>query len=293
MSMMANNTVVTNNERGLTLIELMIAATISVVATAGMGFIYQSQQGEFERQKMVSELDATGRLAVNHMAKRIRLARVGSDPTAALLTACACQISFDSNQRGVYTFLPIMTPDTPQGQTTTIQVTSTAGFAVGDRVSLTSWTVTPTWRARTIQAIGAGPPTLTLNPALNQSFPSFPRGSGVFQTFTTTFALHLTQRQLLQNNSLALASNARMNANGYPPSGVALFRYFNQANTELVPPGTGTCLTRCLTESDRTMVREVEIALPMESPRVTNRVTNQRSTVTHQTRVKLRLPSPS
>lgn len=292
-----------HNERGLTLVELMIATTIAVLATAGAWMVYSSQQLEFARQRMVSEMDHSARTVTNDMAKRIRLARVGSDPEDALRTACACQISFDSNRRGVYTFLPMTS-----GLTPTIQVNSTAGFAVGDTVSLTSWTVplNPNlqWQVRTIQEILAGPPRLRLDQALLNVMPigslqtGFPQGSGVFQTFRTTFALHLTQRQLLQNNSLALATNVLMNANGYPPApaggdGPPLFSYFDRNNNPLNPTAGATCLTTCLTFGQRSMVREVSISLSLQSQGVTNVVAKTRSSVTHQTGVKLRMPSPS
>jgi len=262
----------------------MIAITIALLATGGAWMVYSSQQAEFARQRMVSELDLTARMAVNDMAKRLRLARVGSDPANAISVACAGRIIFQSNRRGVYTFLK----QASVINNATISVDSVAGFTVGDNVALTDWA---SWQTRTITGMNnaVNPPTVTLSAALASVFPG---GSGVFQVLSTTLELDLAPKQL-KSGALVLATNVKMNANGYPPSGVALFRYFDQSNVEMLPAAGATALTTCLTAGQRTMVREVIVSLSLESPRVTNVAAQTRSTVTHQTGVKLRLPSPS
>ena len=269
----------TSNQRGSSLIEIMIALVIALVVTAAASAAYIHQQRFYRNQAMLAETDESTQVAMNVLSKNIRLARAGTDPTNAILEACACSIRFRCNRNNVSTFF------TGTSTGPTISAESVAGFSVNDTVSVTNWS---TWVSRSITAVQATPPRLTLNTALPSSFPT---GSGVFQNRTISYALDIANKWL-QMDGQVLAVNLETDANGFFQGGEPLFRYYTETDTELVPPGTGSCLTRCLLPADRTTLRKARIFITAETPLAINPVTGEKGIVTHETTVRLRHPTP-
>ncbi len=228
-----------SDQRGFSLTEIMVAAAILVIVTAGTSTVFISQYRAYESQKMITDTEQVGRIALTTMAKQIRLARAGADPAASLTAACACRIAFQSSHSGpgVRTFL---TADAVAGATM-LTVQSTTGFTNGTTIFLTNWS---TWASRTIDTV-TGATTLTLNAALDPPFTAgLPRGSGVFPVLTTTFQFNPTTGQLLRNTQV-LAENVRAMS----------FQYFDGSNAPLPLVDDGTpCDTQCLTGTERATV---------------------------------------
>jgi len=84
------------DNRGFTLVEVMIAITVSAILTIVMYTALQGQQTSYLAQEQVSETHQTLRVAMRQLARELRMA--GYDPTgkadAGILTAIADQIQF-------------------------------------------------------------------------------------------------------------------------------------------------------------------------------------------------------
>jgi len=62
------------NQRGVTLVELMIAITISSIVMIGIGSVYTSSKRSFKLQEEFSRLQENGRFAINHITRFVRSA---------------------------------------------------------------------------------------------------------------------------------------------------------------------------------------------------------------------------
>lgn len=69
------------NEKGFTLIEMMVAIVISSIATIGAYNIFISQQKAYMIQEQVADMQQNARVAIDLMMREIRMA--GYDPTEA------------------------------------------------------------------------------------------------------------------------------------------------------------------------------------------------------------------
>lgn len=59
-------------QRGVTLVELMIAITISSIVMIGIGSVYTSSKRSFKLQEEFSRLQENGRFAINHITRFVR-----------------------------------------------------------------------------------------------------------------------------------------------------------------------------------------------------------------------------
>lgn len=266
------------NQAGVSIIEMMMGSMIALLAVAGITTAFLQQHRIHENQKMAASADQSIRTGISLMAKQIRLARAGADPGTAIFQACGCRLWFQSNRNGGHS---IMTSDSAGP---TIPVESIAGFAIGNPVSITNWSL---WESRVIAGVQASPPALTLDSA----FPAtWAKGSVVFQNRSTLFDLDIAGKRLLMDGQL-LAAQLKLDPNGLF-QGEPLFRYFKEDNTELVPPGTGDCRTTCLGFSDRVVIRKIGIKLTVETDRPHTPNATDKTAITQQTIVMLRHPTP-
>lgn len=262
-----------NDQDGFSLIEVIITLSITSLILGAATLAFLSQSNHHESQRMVSSLNQAGRMAMTVLQGQIRLARAGADPETSLMDACACLIRFQGNQSGTKTFLTTASagPDLP--------IESAAGYSVGETVFVTDWT---RWVSRTLTQIQSNPPLLRINAPLPSSFS---RGSGVFQSALTTFELDPNNKKLSRNGQI-LVDHVLISEDK------PLFRYFKKDNAELLPAGSGTCMEKCLVPSDRSQVRKVVISMEIETPRATNNVTAEKSTLNLQADALLRHPVP-
>ena len=59
-------------QRGVTLVELMIAITISSIVMLGIGSVYTSSKRSFKLQEEFSRLQENGRFAINYITRFVR-----------------------------------------------------------------------------------------------------------------------------------------------------------------------------------------------------------------------------
>ena len=64
------------NRKGITLIELLVALTISGILVAGVYRTFVSQQHTYTVQEQVVDMQQNVRLAINRMTRELRMARV-------------------------------------------------------------------------------------------------------------------------------------------------------------------------------------------------------------------------
>jgi len=90
------------SDKGLTLIELMIAMTIFLLVIGGIYSTFQSQHKSYLMQEEVAAMQQNIRAAMFYLTKEIRMA--GCDPTgnsgAGIVTANANSLSFTEDVRG-------------------------------------------------------------------------------------------------------------------------------------------------------------------------------------------------
>ena len=67
------------NEDGFTLVELLVAMAVSVIAMASIGYVYYTQQKSYVAQEQISAMQQNLRAAMYYMEREIRMA--GFDPT--------------------------------------------------------------------------------------------------------------------------------------------------------------------------------------------------------------------
>ena len=86
----------TNNDKGFTLVELLVAMAISLIVMASIGYLYYYQQKSYVVQEQISAMQQNLRAAMYYMEKEIRMA--GCDPTQAdwprIVTASKNSINF-------------------------------------------------------------------------------------------------------------------------------------------------------------------------------------------------------
>lgn len=74
MSILNKHIKLSRNQRGVTLVELMIAVTISSIVMIGIGSVYTSSKRSFKLQEEFSRLQENGRFAINHITRFVRSA---------------------------------------------------------------------------------------------------------------------------------------------------------------------------------------------------------------------------
>jgi type IV pilus assembly protein PilW len=90
------------NQRGFTLVELLIAMAVGVVAMGSIAATFQIQFKSLKREEMASEMRNNVRVAVELMTKELLMA--GYDPSgnagAGIVTATASSINFTRDRDG-------------------------------------------------------------------------------------------------------------------------------------------------------------------------------------------------
>ncbi len=89
------------NQKGLSLVELMIAITIGLILMTGVVKVFLSSKNTYSNQQALSRVQETGRLAIEFLSKDIRMAgytgcssRTGVPPTNTLKTPTAFKFNF-------------------------------------------------------------------------------------------------------------------------------------------------------------------------------------------------------
>jgi prepilin-type N-terminal cleavage/methylation domain-containing protein len=135
-----------HNESGMTLMEIMVAMTISGILMTLIFQFFISQSQSFEESRMTSEMQQETRWAINYLAERIQMAGSGVPPT------CGWQVienidgtsgaSDSLNILGCYKSLVLETTQTMGNSGSQVKVNNSSGTGIGDLCVISDGTFT-------------------------------------------------------------------------------------------------------------------------------------------------------
>ena len=129
------------SEKGLGLIEILIATAIMILVLGGTIKVFTYQQSLIRDENDTAKVRAKGRLAVKRIAKEVRMAGfglppgLGLDPDMAPLPATVDSLSFRSNPDGTRTMMDPNSGGAPQNATS-ITIVPGVAFKKDDQVAL-------------------------------------------------------------------------------------------------------------------------------------------------------------
>ena len=222
------------NEKGFTMLELLVAVAIGTIILGGLYVLLQTGQFTSSRGGQKLDIQQAGRAALDTMARDLRMAGSGlpnprdySNPPAAFTAGSASSISFLEDSLNANT---VLTANAASG-TTTLSVSSTANFSPGSTLYLfgnDGGSPHPAnhWQSATIANGGVGTGSLTLTSGLSHTYIA---GSQVSSPGTYVYDLSGTtlRRDAGDGNGpQPLAENI---------SGLEI-KYYDNADTEINPP---------------------------------------------------------
>jgi len=128
------------NDRGLGMVEILVASAISLVILAGATTLFSRNQDTLQDQNDGAKIQAKGRIAVDRIEEEIRMAGFGMPPGQGITNiGVANSISFQSNLNDIRTTTPPCNPACPgtiagNAGDNTLTVVNTTGFAAGDLI---------------------------------------------------------------------------------------------------------------------------------------------------------------
>jgi len=127
------------NDRGLGIVEVLIASAISIVILAATTILFTRNQDILDDQTDNARVQAKGRLAIDRIEEELRMAGFGMPPNQGITNiGVANSISFQSNLNDIRTTTPPCNPACPgaiaNAGETTLTVVNTNGFAAGDLI---------------------------------------------------------------------------------------------------------------------------------------------------------------
>lgn len=128
------------NDRGLGIVEILIASAISIVILAATTILFTRNQDILDDQTDNARVQAKGRLAIDRIEEELRMAGFGMPPNQGITNiGVANSISFQSNLNDIRTTTPPCNPACPgfvagNAGDTTLTVVNTTGFAVNDLI---------------------------------------------------------------------------------------------------------------------------------------------------------------
>jgi Tfp pilus assembly protein PilW len=159
------------NDRGLGMVETLVATVIGLIIMAATIIMFTRNQSTLQDENDAANIQAKGRLAVDKIEEEIRMAGFGLPPLQGLTAINANSISFRSNLNDVRTTTPPCTacPGTIAGSIgdTTLTVVDESGFANGDKIVIYDPNFNQ-WELNTLTGTSGG--TLNLGSALTNDY---------------------------------------------------------------------------------------------------------------------------
>jgi len=251
------------NEKGFTLIEMMIAAFIGLMVLGGSIYVFNKQNTLIRTEGARTDVRALGRFAMAELATEVRRAGYGFPDGEGIFVAQADQLTFFANTFdtnagliGVQEAYTTGTADIAAGDTT-ISVADNTAFSNGNFIVVfdASGTVAVPWAGGTVS--GTPGANLTISFAAPSAMELL-NGIVVNQYQTIVYDFDSV------NGMLTVSTDPGTGAVVIPVIGnvTALsFTYFDATNTPLVPT-TGT--PPALTPSERAEIRKIIISLTLQ-----------------------------
>jgi Tfp pilus assembly protein PilW len=159
------------NDRGLGMVEILVASAITLVVLASTTILFTRNQSQLQDESDSTNIQAKGRLAVDRIEEEIRMAGFGLPPLQGVTVINANSISFRTNLDDVRTITPpcIPCPGTIAGSVgdTTLTVLDETGFSNGDKIIIRDPNFNK-WELNTVTGTSAG--TLNLGTALTNDY---------------------------------------------------------------------------------------------------------------------------
>jgi Tfp pilus assembly protein PilW len=159
------------NDRGLGMVEVLIASSISLIILASTISLFTQNQSKLKDENDNANIQAKGRLAIDRVEEEIRMAGFGLPPLQGMTAINANSISFRTNLDDVRTTTPPCTacPGTIAGSIgdTTLTVVDETGFANGDKIVIRDPNFNQ-WELNTVTGTSAG--TLNLGAGLANDY---------------------------------------------------------------------------------------------------------------------------
>ena len=142
------------NEKGFTLIEVLIAAAIGIIVIGGSIYAFSKQDKLIRQENASTNLRGLGRVAMSEFAKEIRRAGYGLPPGQAFVAADANTLNFLANTQDVYAMLSV---DGNNGDTTIsipdITMTNGLAFQDGDTIVIFDVSDPTNWELNAIVGV--------------------------------------------------------------------------------------------------------------------------------------------
>ena len=161
------------NDRGLSLVEVLISSVIALIILAATALLFTHNQSILKNESDSTNIQAKGRLAVDRIEEEIRMAGFGLPPLQGVTAINANSISFRINLNIVRTTTPPCTLPCILGEKagslgdTTLTVIDETGFSSGDKIVIRNPNFNQ-WELNTVTGTSSG--TLNLGTALSQDY---------------------------------------------------------------------------------------------------------------------------
>ena len=250
------------NEKGFTLIELMIAGFITVLVLGGSIYVFTKQDKLIRQENARTDLRALGRFAMTELATEVRRAGYGFPDGWGIFVAQGAQLTFFANNfdtdgatAGIQEAYTTGTADIAAGATN-ISVADNSDFSNGNTIVVfdASGAVGFPWAGGTVT--GTPGPTITISTVAPAAFTALD-GIVVNQYQTLVYDFDAV------NGLLTLSTNGGAAMPVIPNVTALSFTYFDATNTQLIP-ATGTPLA--LTFAERAQIRKIVINLTLQDP---------------------------
>ncbi len=161
------------NDRGLGMVEVLVASVISMVILAATILMFTRNQSVLKDESDNANIQAKGRFAVDRIEEEIRMAGFGLPPLQGMTAINANSISFRTNLDDVRTTAPPCALPCILGEKagslgdTTLTVLDETGFSNGDKIVIRNPNFNQ-WELNTVTGTSSG--TLNLGTALTQDY---------------------------------------------------------------------------------------------------------------------------
>ena len=252
-----------NNEQGLTLIELLIAMAMSVVVLGTTIFTYTKQEKVLRTETDKTHLRGLGRLAMEELAKDIRLAGYGFPPGQGINEATATSITYFANTDDIQT---MAAADVTAGDTT-LTVRDDSGFSDTDNLVIFNLRNLPDWEVSQVSGTPAGN-VITINGGTTNGYQA-DQNIVIHQYHTIAYTYDAGNSLITETydggGAIPLIANvSNLTFNYYDENGAALATPMNAGDANLAN------------------IRKVEIILSLQES------TNTSATTTFKTNINLR-----
>jgi len=175
-----------HDQKGFTIVELLVSAVIFVVILLGIYMMYETNQITFLKGEKKTNIQQNARIAMDQMETEIRMAGYGV-PTAAspskiepiITAASATSISFLADIENASTTLSA----SASAPTTSVTVASAAGFSANDSIYITDGLK---WEQLVIASVNKTTNIITFTSALTGNYAA---GSMVTEPKTIRYSL--------------------------------------------------------------------------------------------------------